>query len=89
LSRDTRLQALCPECGWPLAVSIDKNRKTGKIEITFWCDIGPYSDYFEFKILTGLKNKDLEGLRDVGRLVWRKMAVRLIAREPDPSCHYR
>jgi predicted RNA-binding Zn-ribbon protein involved in translation (DUF1610 family) len=83
LSRETRLEAECPECGEHLCVSVDRDRKSGKLKIVFWCE-GAGDDAFEFEILTGLKNKDLKELRDVGKIVWRKMAVRLIAREPDP-----
>lgn len=82
MSWDTRLEALCPECGDPLSVSVDKNRKTGRIEITFWCE-GAGEDIFEFQILTGLKNKDLEELKDVGKKLWKRMGIKLIAREAE------
>jgi hypothetical protein len=52
-------EALCPECGSSLAVSIEKNKRTGELKVVFWCD-GDYDDKFRFEILTGLKNEDLE-----------------------------
>lgn len=83
MNGDVRLEALCPECGDPLSVSIDKNRKTGKIEIAFWCE-GAGGDIFEFQMLTGLKNKDLEELKDVGKIIWKRMGIKLIARKAEP-----
>jgi predicted RNA-binding Zn-ribbon protein involved in translation (DUF1610 family) len=82
LVREMRLQALCPECGEALMVSVDEDRKTRKLKITFWCE-GAGDDVFEFRILTGLKNKDLKRLTDVGKISWKTMGVRLVARKPD------
>jgi len=79
LSRD----ALCPECGYPLSVSVEEDGETGEIRIVLFCE-GPGDDVFSIEILTGLTNDNLFELEDTeGRIVWRKMGVK-VRREPEP-----
>ncbi len=77
-------EAVCPECGSPLVVSIEKNRKTGELQIKFWCE-GDYEDNFEFVILTGLKNEELDALQKKGKIVLREMGLKLLDRKSDQN----
>lgn len=78
MSRD----ALCPECGHPLSVSVEEDKETGEIKIVLFCE-GPGDDVFSIEILTGLTNDDLFELRDTrGKMIWRKMGVK-VWREPE------
>lgn len=78
-------EAVCPECGSPLVVSIEKNRKSGMLQIKFWCE-GDYEDKFEFAIITDLKNEDLDTLLDKkGKVITRQIGLKLIDRESKPS----
>ncbi len=52
-------EALCPECHYPLSVSIDKDKK-GEIKIKLFCEWCDSEQFFE--ILTGLKNRDFKKL---------------------------
>ena len=35
---ESGLEAECPECGEHLCVSVDRDRKSGKLKIVFWCE---------------------------------------------------
>jgi len=74
----------CPECGFPLSYEVDQDRDTGEIIIEFWCD-GHGNDEFDFVILTGLWDTDLEGLKQVGKIIRKEMAIKLLARKPDST----
>lgn len=77
-------EALCPECGSHLAVSVEKVKKTGKIKLVFWCD-GDHDDKFRFELLTGLTNDDLDALLlKEGTKVQLTMVVKLLERETKP-----
>jgi hypothetical protein len=77
-------EAICPECGSPLVVSVEKNRKSKEIQIRFFCD-GDYDDKFEFVILTGLRQEDLSALEKKGKVEVRQMGVKLLERKIDPE----
>jgi hypothetical protein len=78
-------EAMCPECGSPLAVSIEKNKRTGELKIVFWCD-GDYDDKFRFEILTGLTNNGLdEILLNKGEIIPKEMRLKVLERESDPA----
>lgn len=79
-------EAVCPECGSPLVVSIEKNKKTGELQIKFWCE-GDYEDNFEFVIFTGLKNEDLDALTKKGKIVMREMGLKLLDRKSDQNAN--
>jgi hypothetical protein len=79
----SRLEAVCPECGDPLSVSVEEDRETGELKIVFVCE-GDGDDKFEFEILTGLGNKDLKKLKEVGKIKWKEMGMKLVARESEP-----
>jgi len=76
-------EALCPECGTPLVVSVEKNKKTGELQIRFWCE-GDYEDRFEFVIDTHLKNEELDILVE-GKPVLKEISVKLVDRESVPE----
>lgn len=81
-------EAICPECGSRLAVSIEKNKRTGELKVVFWCD-GDYDDRFRFEILTGLTNDDLgDILKSVGKKIFVEMKLKLIERESDPEAEF-
>jgi len=73
----------CPECGAPLSLAAQKDKKTGQIMVSFWCE-GPGDDAFIFDILTGLKDEDLEKLKEKGKLIRKEMRIRLLQREAEP-----
>ena len=76
--------AICPECGEPLSVSIERDEKTGEIKIVFFCE-GSGDDRFSFEILTGLTNEYiLDELVKEGEIIERKMKIRVLEREPEP-----
>jgi hypothetical protein len=75
-------EVVCPNCGSPLVVSVEKNRK-GEFLIRFWCD-GDYDDQFNFAILTHLTNDDLETLEE-GKTVPKQMDIKLIERKEIPE----
>ncbi len=78
-------EARCPECGSPLVVSVEKNKRTGKLQIRFFCD-GDYDDKFDFVILTELKNEDLDSLlRKKGKVVSQSVGLKLLDRKSDPE----
>jgi hypothetical protein len=56
----------CYECGAPLTVSLSEDDETGEIIIDFWCEEGCENDY-DFRILTGLKDKDIKELYEGGQ----------------------
>ena len=65
----------CPECGNPLSIAVDKDDDTGEIMIEFWCE-GEGEDVFDFVILTGLQEEELEKLRYEKKrkeMRWQKM----------------
>jgi len=75
-------EAICPECGHPLSVSVEEDEKTGEIKIVLFCE-GAGEDIFSMEILTGLTNDDLFELRDTGgKIIWRKMGVK-VWRKPE------
>ncbi|MCP8307690.1 MAG: hypothetical protein H3Z54_03240 [archaeon] len=77
-------EAHCPECGDILSVSVEKDRKTREIKIRFFCE-GAGDDVFEFEILTGLKDKDLDNLKTPRERIMKEMYIRLLRREPEPQ----
>ena len=77
-------EAICPECGESLSVSVEKIRKTGEIRVVLFCE-GDGDDAFELEILTGLKNKDIGTSLKVGKMAKKEMKIKLVQREPAPS----
>ena len=71
---------ICPECGNPLSIAVDKDDDTGEIMIEFWCE-GTGEDIFDFVILTGLWDKDLEKLRHETKR--KEMKIKLLERKSD------
>ncbi len=69
----------CPECGDELSISIFKDDKTGKIIIEFWCE-GDGDDEFQFQILTGMDDDDIEELFEVGKIIRKEMRIKLVKR---------
>jgi len=76
--------ALCPECGEPLSISVELDEETNEIKIVFFCE-GAGDDVFAFEILTGLTNDDLCELTEEGKVIEKKMKIKLLKREPEPS----
>jgi hypothetical protein len=76
------IRPICPECGGLLSVHIDKDEKTGEIQIEFFCE-GPGDDEFDFEILTGLTDNDLKKLKQKGKIIRKEMKIRLFSRKPD------
>lgn len=76
-------EAICPECGSVLSVSVEKIKNTGKLKIVFFCE-GDWDDKFSFEILTGLTNADLGNLEVKGKVIKKEMGIKLIERESDP-----
>lgn len=54
-------EAICPECGEPLEVSVYLNRKTKRLFIGLYCE-GDMDDFFDYEISTGLTNHKLAKL---------------------------
>ena len=77
-------EARCPECGSRLAVSVERNKRSGELKIRFWCD-GDYDDKFQFEIFTGLRNEDLGTLQKKGKVELRPMRLKLLERESIPD----
>ena len=59
---------ICPECGGWLSVERGIDKNTGEIFLEFWCE-GAGSDEFDFLILTGLTNNDLNGMMEEGKII--------------------
>jgi len=76
---------LYPECGYPFLVEPEKNEKTEELEVDFSC-AGEEDDTFIFKILTGLREEDLNKLKKKRKLIRKEMRIRLLERE---SIKYR
>jgi hypothetical protein len=76
-------EAVCPECCTPLVVSVEKNKKTGEIQIKFRCE-GDYEDKFEFVINTHLKNEDLEML-EKGKAITKEIIIKVVDRVSVPE----
>ncbi len=74
----------CPECGEWLSCHRFADEVTGEIAIELVCE-GAGSDEFDLLIKTGLTNEDLDGLRQVGRVVRKEMAIELLARTKEPT----
>ena len=72
---------LCPQCGYPFLVEAEKDEKTGEIVVSFSC-AGEEDDSFILDILTGLREKDLDELKEKGKLIRKEMKIRLLEREP-------
>jgi len=66
-------------------VEAEKDEKTGEIVVSFSC-AGEEDDSFILDILTGLRERDLDKLREKGKLIRKEMGIRLLEREP---IHYR
>ena len=66
-------EAFCPECGFPLSVSVEEDEETGELKIILFCDV---EDEFRLEISTGLTNEDLHKLKDKEEMI-RKMRIRV------------
>ena len=60
---------------------MEKDEKTGEIVVSFSC-AGEEDDSFILDILTGLGEKDLDKLKEKGKLIRKEMKIRLLEREP-------
>jgi len=74
--------AICPECGGELSVSVDEDEKTRQLIVSLFCE-GDGEDRFELEIATGLTNKQLAKLKP-DRTKTLPMEGRLTEREKDP-----
>jgi len=72
---------ICPECGGWLSVEREIDNKTGEIYLEFWCE-GAGSDEFDFVILTGLTNSDLQDMKEEGKIIQKNMKIKLLVRKP-------
>ena len=75
-------EALCPECGYPLSVSVEEDEETGELKIVLFCE-GAGDDIFRLEIFTGLTNDDLYDLED-GTDTFLKMRIK-VEREQEPE----
>lgn len=74
---------ICPECGYELTgIKVFKDDETSEITIEFFCD-GPGDDIFRFQIITGLTDKDIAELREIGKTTQKAMGIKLLEREPE------
>lgn len=71
-------EAKCPECGFPLSVSVERVR--GEIVIILWCE-GDGEDVFSYEIFTDLK--DFKDLKPTNRKVEKIMKIRVIRKSDD------
>ena len=72
----------CPECGYPLSLTMEVDDETKEILIDCFCE-GPADDEFHIQIQTGLTQDDLEDLDTVG--VTLPVKLILMERQPDPT----
>jgi hypothetical protein len=72
----------CPECGDWLSSDRFIDKSTGEITIEFWCE-GPGSDEFDFIISTGLQDRDLKKLKQIGKIIKKEMQIKLLARKKE------
>lgn len=72
---------VCPECGDWLSVERYIDDDKGEIIIEFYCE-GAGSDEFDFLILTGLTNEDLNNLKEKGKIILKNMKIKLLERKP-------
>ena len=82
LNDDIEEKPICPECGEWLSVERFIDKDTGEIYIEFFCE-GAGDDWFNFIILTGLTNKDLNNLKEEGKIINKNMKIKLLKRKSD------
>lgn len=73
---------VCPECGDWLSVERFIDEDTGEIVIELFCD-GPGDDLFDFVILTGITNENLKNFKEEGKIIQKKMKIKLLKRKSD------
>lgn len=71
----------CPECGYPLSLTMDIDEKSNEMLIDCFCE-GPGDDEFHMRIQTGLTHEDIDNFDRVGET--RSVKMILMERKKDP-----